>query len=130
MSFTQFVEIGRLCLISYGPLADELALIVDIIDDKRVLIDVLRRKDQTRQVIPVKRIRLTDFHVKIERGAPAADVEKAVADEKLIAKFEATKWAKRLAAQKAKLEMNDFQRFKYAKLAAKRDELVKAELAK
>ena len=130
MSFTQFVEIGRLCLISYGPLADELALIVDIIDDKRVLIDVLRRKDQTRQVIPVKRIRLTDFHVKIERGAPAADVEKAVADEKLIAKFEATKWAKRLAAQKAKLEMNDFQRFKYAKLASKRDELVKAELAK
>ena len=72
MSFTQFVEIGRLCLISYGPLADELALIVDIIDDKRVLIDVLRRKDQTRQVIPLKRIRLTDFHVKIERGAPAA----------------------------------------------------------
>ena len=130
MSFTQFVEIGRLCLISFGPLADELALIVDIVDDKRVLVDVLRRKDQPRQVIPVKRIKLTDFHVKIERGAPVADVEKAVADEKLIAKFEATKWAKRLAAQKAKLEMNDFQRFKYAKLAAKRDELVKAELAK
>ena len=130
MSFTQFVEIGRLCVISFGPLADELAIIVDIIDDKRVLVDVVSKQGEPRQMIPVRRIRLTDFTARIERAAPVADVAKIVSDEQVIAKFQATKWAKRLAAQKAKLAMNDFQRFKYAKLAAKRDELVKAELQK
>ena len=129
MPFKQFVEIGRICVISYGPLADELAIIVDIIDDKRVLVDLLN-KDGARQWIPVRRIRLTDLVVKIGRAATPDAVKKAVADDGAIGKFAETKWAKRLAAEKAKSQMNDFQRFKYAKLAAKRDELVKAELAK
>ena len=129
MSFSQFVEIGRLVLISFGPLADKLAVIVDIIDDKRVLIDVCNTTEP-RQVMPVKRIKLTDFHVKIERAAAPEVVAKTVESEGIIKKFQESKWGKRLAARQAKLNMNDFQRFKYAKLAAKRDELVKAEMAK
>lgn len=129
MPFTQFVEIGRVALISFGPLADKLAVIVDIIDDKRVMIDVLN-DEAPRQVIPVKRIKLTDFSVKFAKGAPVEAVAEVIKAEGIVAKWEETKWAKKLAAQKAKLEMNDFQRFKYQKLAAKRDEIVKAELAK
>ena len=129
MSFTQFVEIGRLVLISFGPHADKLAVIVDIIDDKRVLIDILNTTEP-RQAISVRRIRLTDFHVKFDREATPEVVAKACEAEGIVAKWQNTKWGKRHMAQQAKLNMNDFQRFKYAKLAAKRDELVKAELAK
>lgn len=129
MPFTQFVEVGRLVLITYGPLVDKVAIVVDIIDDKRVLIDVAG-SSEPRQVISVKRVKLTDFTVKVARGAAPEAVAAAVKTEGVLEKWNATKWAKKVAAGNAKLEMNDFQRFKYAKLAAKRDELVKAELAK
>lgn len=129
MSFTQFVEIGRLVLISFGPLADKLAVIVDIVDDKRVLVDIIGSED-ARQVIPVRRFRLTDFVTKFERGAAPKDVAAAVKSEGIVEKFQQTKWGKRVAAAQAKANLNDFQRFKWAKLAAKRDELVKAELSK
>ena len=129
MSFRQFVEFGRLCVISFGPLADELAVIVDIIDDKRVLVDVVG-KEASRQVMPVKRVRLTDFVAKIERAAPPKDVAAAIKADGIVEKFQQTKWGKRHAAISAKAQMNDFQRFKWAKLAAKRDELIKAELSK
>ena len=129
MSFTQFVEIGRLVLISFGPLADKLAVIVDIVDDKRVLVDILESQEP-RQVMPVKRIRLTDFACKFERAADPKVVADTVQKEGLVQKFRESKWGKRLAASQAKANMNDFQRFKWAKLAAKRDEIVKAELAK
>lgn len=129
MPFTQFVEVGRIVLISYGPLADKIAIIVDIVDDKRVLIDVIG-SEEPRQTIPVKRIKLTDIVAKIQKAASQAEVAEVVKAENVVAKWEETKWAKKLAAAQAKDNMNDFQRFKYAKLAAKRDELVKAELAK
>lgn len=129
MPFTQFVEVGRLVLITYGPLVDKVAVVVDIIDDKRILIDV-QESSESRQVISVKRIKLTDFTVKIARGAAPEAVASAVKSEGVLAKWSETKWAKKVAAGNAKLELNDFQRFKYAKIAAKRDELVKAELAK
>lgn len=129
MSFRQFVEFGRLCVVSFGPLADKLAVIVDIVDDKRVLVDVVG-DETSRQVLPVKRIRLTDFVTKIERAAAPKDVAAAVKAANLVEKFEQTKWGKKSAAARAKSQMNDFQRFKWAKLAEKRDDLVKAELAK
>ena len=116
-------------MISFGPLADKLAVIVDIIDDKRVMIDVIG-SDEPRQMIPVKRIRLTDFSVRIDRAAAPKAVADAVKAEGLVEKFTETAWGKRLAATQAKGQLNDFQRFKHAKLAARRDELVKSELAK
>ena len=39
MGYNRFVQIGRVARISYGPLEGKLATIVDIINDKRVLID-------------------------------------------------------------------------------------------
>ncbi|KAK8897218.1 60S ribosomal protein L14 [Tritrichomonas musculus] len=129
MPYTQFVEVGRIAVASFGPLADSPVVIVDIIDDKRVLIDVLNQKDQ-RQVIPVKRLRLTDFVVKIARGAAPEEVVNATQAEKIADKWAATPWAKRIAAAHAKLQLNDFQRFKYNKLEAQRAKLIKEKLGK
>lgn len=129
MPYTQFVEFGRVALVSYGPLADKLAVIVDIVDDKRVLIDI-PNTSEPRQVIPVKRLNLTDIVIKIDRAAPINAVAAAFKNEKVQDAFSKTNWAKHMQNSKNRDALNDFQRFKYNKLSAKRDELVKAELAK
>jgi hypothetical protein len=38
LTFSRFVEAGRLVVISYGPLAEKVAIIADIIDQNRVSI--------------------------------------------------------------------------------------------
>ena len=129
MPYTQFVEFGRVALISYGPLADKLAVIVDIVDDKRVMIDVIG-EESARQMIPVKRLKLKKFVVKIERAAKKEDVAAAVKEADIVAKFGETKWGKSIKKVQAKAQLNDFQRFKYAKLAAERSRKVKEQLAK
>ena len=129
MPYTQFVEFGRVALVTFGPLVDKPVVIVDIIDDKRVMIDVIE-STEPRQVIPVKRLRLTDIVVKIERAAAPDVVASAVKAEGALSKWSNTKWAKRIAARQARLNLNDFQRFKYAKLSAQRNQLVKEALAK
>ena len=127
MPYTQFVQVGRLAVINFGELVDKLCVIVDIVDDKRVLIDVLD-SDAPRQTIPIKRLKLTDFVAEIEREAAPEAVANAAKD--LVAKFNETKWGKKLIADHNKAQLNDFQRFKYEQLKAKRDSLVAQELGK
>ena len=127
MPYTQFVEVGRIAVINYGNLVDKLCIIVDIVDDKRVLIDLLESKE-ARQTIPIQQLKLTDFVAKIERAAAPEAVEAAA--KEYIEKFYETKWGKKLAADHAKAQLNDFQRFKYEQLKAKRDSLVAQELGK
>lgn len=129
MPYTQFVEFGRVALISYGPLADKLAVIVDIVDDKRVMIDVIG-EEAPRQMIPIKRLQLTKIVVKIARAAKKEEVAAAVKEADVVAKFYETKWGQSLKKTQAKAQLNDFQRFKYAKLAAERSRKVKEQLAK
>ena len=129
MPYTQFVEAGRLALICFGPLADKLAVIVDILDDKRVIIDILE-SNEPRQMIPIKRLKLTDFVAEIPRNAPEADVKKAVEAADLIKKWNDSKWAQNIKKGQNRSNMNDFQRFKYSRLVAKRDELVAKQLKK
>lgn len=129
MPYTQFVQFGRIALVSYGPLADKLVVITDIVDDKRVMIDVIG-EEAARQMIPVKRLKLTDFVVNIERACKKEDVAKAVEEANIVSKFEESNWGKNLKKAAAKAQLNDFQRFKYNKLAHKRAQEIKKQLAK
>ena len=113
MVFTRFVEVGRVVLINYGPETGQLATIIDIVDSNKCLID--GPADITgveRQVIPFKRISLTDFKVEIGRNARAKTLKKAWADADVLAKWEATSWAKKLSAKKKRAALSDFDRFK------------------
>lgn len=129
MPYTQFVEIGRVSLVSFGPNADQPVVIVDIIDDKRVVVDYVNG-EKAREVIPVRRLKLTDLVTKIDRGAAPENVSEALNRDHILDKWNNTLWAKRIASRQAKIQMNDFQRFKYAALNARRRELIKAELNK
>ena len=78
MTFKRFVEVGRVALINYGPDINKLCTIIDVVDQTRVLVDgPTRVTGVSRQIVPLKRIALTDFKVKIGRNARQKSLEKA-----------------------------------------------------
>merc|ERR1712160_79977 len=111
--FTRFVEVGRVVLINYGPETGKLATIIDIVDQNKCLIDgPVNITGVTRQVIPYKRIALTDLTVKIGRNARQKTLTKAWTDEGILEKWEASSWAKKLSSKKKRANLSDFGRFK------------------
>lgn len=71
-----------------------------------------------RHTIPIRRIALTDFVVKVSRGARTKALTKAWRDSGVDAKWEKTAWAKKIALKKKRANTTDFERFKIT--AAKR----------
>ena len=113
MGFSRYVEVGRIVLINYGPEAGKLGTIIDIVDQNKCLID--GPEDITgvsRQVIPYKRIALTNLTVKISRNARSKTLKKAWAEAEIESKWEKTSWAKKLASKKKRADLSDFDRFK------------------
>merc|ERR1712118_618760 len=122
---------GRLALITYGPCAGKMCTITDIVDQKRVVVDGPEAVTGVRRhMMPIKRLSLTDFTVKVPRGAREKTLKKAFAEDDVIAKFKETAWGKKLAARKARAEMSDFDRFKLMMAKKKRSKVVKKSLKK
>ena len=107
--FTKFVEVGRVARINFGPLEGKLAVIVDILNENRVLIDGQHIK---RQLIPVRRLRLTGTVVKIGRGARTGSVKQVLEKEQVQTKWENSPLGKKIQAQQTRANLTDFQRFK------------------
>mmetsp|Transcript_15389 Transcript_15389/g.28990 ORF Transcript_15389/g.28990 Transcript_15389/m.28990 type:complete len:135 (+) Transcript_15389:131-535(+) len=113
MVFKRYVEVGRVVLVNYGPDAGKLATIIDIVDQNKCLIDgPANLTGVTRQVIPYGRIALTDLTVKISRNARQKSLTAAWTEADVLAKWEASSWAKKMAAKKKRASLNDFDRFK------------------
>ncbi len=79
MVFTRFVEVGRVALINFGPDANKLVTIIDVVDSKKVLVDGPQSITGVhRQVISLKRLSLTDVVVdKLPRGATQKNIKAA-----------------------------------------------------
>ena len=77
MVFIRFVEVGRVIVIKYGPLAGKLAVIVDILTTSKIIIQGLKG-DVRRQVLSLRRITLTDYKINIKRGEKRDEVFKAI----------------------------------------------------
>mmetsp|Transcript_147166 Transcript_147166/g.256893 ORF Transcript_147166/g.256893 Transcript_147166/m.256893 type:complete len:134 (+) Transcript_147166:95-496(+) len=129
--FKRFVEPGRLALITYGPCEGKMCTIIDIVDQKRVIVDGPESITGVRRhMMPVKRLSLTDFVSKIVRGAREKTLKKALEDGEVMTKWGATSWAKKLEAKKNKASMSDFDRFKLMVAKKKRSKVIKAALKK
>jgi ribosomal protein L14E/L6E/L27E len=68
MSFSRFVQIGRVALINFGEDAGKICTIVDVIDGNRVLVDG-PDSGVARKAVSLKRIQLTDITVPIKLNA-------------------------------------------------------------
>merc|ERR1719262_1281806 len=105
MGFTRLVQNGRVALVNFGPDADKLVVIVDVVDQNRC---VVFSPTVARQIIGYKRLSLTDIKIDLGRGAKAGTVLKAWAASDVEGQWAATSWGKKLAARKAKASANDF----------------------
>eukprot|EP00450_Noctiluca_scintillans_P007994 CAMPEP_0194487360 /NCGR_PEP_ID=MMETSP0253-20130528/7666_1 /TAXON_ID=2966 /ORGANISM="Noctiluca scintillans" /LENGTH=144 /DNA_ID=CAMNT_0039327567 /DNA_START=52 /DNA_END=486 /DNA_ORIENTATION=+ len=124
--FTRFVEPGRLALITYGPCAGKTCTIVDIVDQRRVVVD--GPQDVTgvpRHMMPIRRLRLTDLKTKIPRKAIQKTLRKQLSEQGTMTKFTETKLARKMEAANASKWMTDFEKFKLMLVKKKRSRAVK-----
>jgi large subunit ribosomal protein L14e len=111
--FKRYVEVGRVVLINCGPENGKLATIVDIVDQNKCLVDgPFEVTGVNRQVISYTHIALTDLTVKVQRNARQKTLVKAWKEGDVMAKWEATSWAKKLSSKKKRASLSDFDRFK------------------
>merc|ERR1712039_572069 len=123
--FTRFVEPGRLALITYGPCAGKMCTVVDIVDQKRVVVDGPKSVTGVpRHMMPVKRLSLTDMCTKIPRGAREKTLRLALEKDEVMKKWSETAWAKKRAS------MTDFERFKLMVARRNRAKEVKSVIKK
>ena len=119
MVFKRFVEVGRVIIINYGPLAGKLAVIVDILTTTKVIIQGLKGGVR-RQELSLRRVTLTDEKINIKRGAKREEVFKALDEYKLEDKFKKSHYAKKLEIREKRANLTDFDRFKVMRLRQKR----------
>src|ERR1700712_2145127 len=119
MVFNRFVEVGRVALVSYGPLSGKLVVIVDIVNTSRVLIDGPNSKVR-RQEISLKRLSLTDLKLDITRGIKREVLKKTIQTFDLEKKWGETSWARKLQRRERRSQLTDFERFKVKVLKQKR----------
>ena len=104
---------------TYGPDSGKLAIIVDILDHNRALIDG-PLTGVARQVLSFKRLRLTKILVKLPRGAREKTVKKVWQAEQVSEKWSQTASAKKAARVQVRKNLNDFERFKVMALKQRR----------
>merc|ERR1712150_414821 len=114
MVFNRFVEIGRVAYIAFGAEEGKLAVIVDVVDQNRALVDG-PHTGVKRQVVPFKQLHLTEHVIKIGHSARTGSVKKAWDAAEVSQKWEASTWAKKLASRQRRALVTDFERFKLMK---------------
>ena len=110
MVYSLFVEIGRVVLLNYGPHVGTLAVIIDILDQNRVLVS--NPDSFPRQQLNLKRVTLTNLKVNVTRNVLEKELAVAYKEAKVDETFAETKVAKKMKSAQEKANLNDFERFK------------------
>jgi large subunit ribosomal protein L14e len=108
-------------------LAGKLATIVDIISDKRVLVD---GEHIQRQVIPIRRLQLTRQTLKVGRGARSGILRKIISKENVEKKYNESSLGKSFNRQQRRASLTDFERYKVLVLRRKLSKLNRAKATK
>lgn len=111
MNNEMLLELGRVVYVNYGPLAGKPAVVVDIVNGSKVVIDG-PGLDVERQVISTKRLELTKFRIgSYNKGDKRSQLAKKIEDFNLLKRFSECGVGKRIAKQKTRAALGDFQRF-------------------
>eukprot|EP00088_Acartia_fossae_P040009 TRINITY_DN41642_c0_g1_i1.p1 TRINITY_DN41642_c0_g1~~TRINITY_DN41642_c0_g1_i1.p1 ORF type:complete len:165 (-),score=3.28 TRINITY_DN41642_c0_g1_i1:222-716(-) len=118
------VEPGRLAVINFGSKRDLPVTIVDIIDQRRAIIEGPQSGIE-RQYITLRRLALTRFVTPdVPRGCPSVELEKKLREHNTVGKWQQTNWAKKIAIKKLRANLNDFQRFQVRSLKRQRKTII------
>lgn len=129
MVYKKFVGIGKVVFIALGPYAGKLAVIVNVVDQNRLLVDG-PCTGVARVIVNLKQVQLTKFSIAIAFGARTGTVRKFWEKEGVTAKWEETTWAKKIQAKARRAQMTDFDRFRLMKLKQKRRGIINREVNK
>jgi len=129
MIYSKFVEIGRVVFIAKGKDEGKLAVIVNVIDGNRVLLDG-PSSDVPRYVRNFKDLQLTKFKIPIRVGQRTKNIKAVYDSAKINDEWNKTEWAKKLTMKRLRTSLNDFERFKVFRAKQLRNRLVKTELGK
>ncbi|KAM7209705.1 Ribosomal protein L14 domain containing protein [Naviculisporaceae sp. PSN 640] len=114
------VEVGRVLKLENG----SLAVIVEIIDHKRALVDgpsADAKLASPRGAVSLSKTLLTPFVIeKLPRGARTGTVKKAWENAGIDAKWKESNWAKKSLQQERRKALTDFDRFKVMRLKKQR----------
>jgi len=122
--FNRFVQIGRVVLVNYGPHEGKIGVMTDVIDQNRAVISGPLTGIPT-QALNFKRLSLTDFVIKIGRGATTKTIKAAFQKADIIKKWEETSVAKKRAAHLKRANLNDFERYKVGILKRKKNNVIR-----
>ncbi|KAL4884011.1 ribosomal protein L14-domain-containing protein [Aspergillus karnatakaensis] len=116
----KLVEVGRVLLIRSGPFTGKLAVIVEIVDHKRVLVDgpsTEEAKIVPRHVLPLSHATLTHFTIpKLPRAAGTGPVKKLWAQNEIDGKWAKSSISKKTESASRRKNLTDFERFKVLRL--------------
>ncbi|KAF9366758.1 hypothetical protein BGX34_008716 [Mortierella sp. NVP85] len=122
-TFQRVVEVGRVVMINYGPDAGKLAVIVDIIDHNRALIEG-PTTGIARSAHAFRRLTLTPLTIKVPRGVGQKALKAAIEKQDVAGNWAKTSWAKKVASRTKRAANSDFDRFKLAKYKKIRRDIV------
>ncbi|OJJ81839.1 60S ribosomal protein eL14 [Aspergillus glaucus CBS 516.65] len=130
----KLVEVGRVVLIRRGPFTGKLAVIVEIVDHRRVLVDGPSNEEQKivpRHVLPLANATLTHFTIpKLPRAAGTGPVKKLWANNEIDAKWAKSNYAQKTEGADRRKNLTDFERFKVLRLRKQARYEVQKSLAK
>ncbi|KIY47880.1 putative RPL14B-ribosomal protein, partial [Fistulina hepatica ATCC 64428] len=131
-TFTRFVQVGRVVLLKDGPDSGKIAVIAEIIDHNRAIVDgPFEGSTVARQPYAYKHLALTPILVKsVPNGARTGTIRKIVEKEATLKKWQASAWAKKLEIVKTRRNMNDFARFNVMLEKKRRRDVVRRALSK
>ncbi|GAB7352597.1 hypothetical protein MBLNU459_g2977t2 [Dothideomycetes sp. NU459] len=116
----RLVEVGRVVLFSTGPYTGKLAVIVEIVDHKRILVDGPSTKPEAvvpRHSAPLAHVSLTPIVIsKLPRGAGNAAVKAAWEKAGVEKSWDSSAWAKNRERSVKRKQLTDFERFKVMRL--------------
>ncbi|OJD17254.1 hypothetical protein AJ78_02636 [Emergomyces pasteurianus Ep9510] len=116
----KLVEVGRVVLIRSGPYTGKLAVIVEIIDHKRALVDGpagQENKVVPRHALNLSTVTLTPFTIpKLPRAAGTGPVKKLWEKEEIDSKWANSSFAKKKEQADRRRNLTDFERFKVMRL--------------
>ena len=124
------LELGRVVYVNYGPLAGKPAVVVDIVNGTKVVIDG-PGLGIDRQVISTRRLELTKFKIRnFAKGDKKSELQKNIEQFDLLNRFNSCGVGKRIAKQQKRASLTDFDRFKVVVLKRKLAKAVKTHINK
>eukprot|EP01129_Flabellula_baltica_P017623 TRINITY_DN9821_c0_g1_i1.p1 TRINITY_DN9821_c0_g1~~TRINITY_DN9821_c0_g1_i1.p1 ORF type:complete len:137 (+),score=29.71 TRINITY_DN9821_c0_g1_i1:48-458(+) len=127
--FRRFVEVGRVVLLINGEDNGKLASIVDVVNQRRIMIEG-PVTGVARQVVPISHVQLTDLVVKAPRACRSKALKNAWEKCDIVGQWNNSSWGQTLAGRQVRANLSDFERFKVMLAKKKANGIVKREVSR